>query len=110
MRTTLLLLTLALVTTAACGSKNKGTCDSYADMSMQCDTDTTMKDDEKAQAKTMLSGMCVAAFDGEYAGASGDEKKMMEEMYAHIKEVATCGSKATTCEEYAKCEDAAKKK
>ena len=110
MRTTLLLLTLALATTAACGSKNKGTCDSYADMSMKCDKDTTMKDDEKAQAKTMLSGMCVAAFDGEYAGASGDEKKMMEEMYAHIKEVATCGSKAKTCEEYAKCEEAAKKK
>ncbi len=109
MRTTLFLLTLA-VTAAACGSKNKGTCDSYADMSMKCDKDTSMKDDEKAQAKTMLSGMCVAAFDGEYAGATGDEKKMMEEMYAHIKETATCGSKATTCEEYAKCEEASKKK
>jgi hypothetical protein len=109
MRTTLLLLTIAL-TSAACGSKNKGTCDAYADMSMKCDKDTSMKDDEKAQAKTMLSGMCVAAFDGEYAGASGDEKKMMEEMYAHIKETATCGSKAKTCEEYAKCEEAAKKK
>ena len=108
MRTTLLLLTVAL-TSAAC-NKNKGTCDSYADMSMKCDKDTSMKDDEKAQAKTMLSGMCVAAFDGEYAGTTGDEKKMMEEMYAHIKETATCGSKATTCEEYAKCEEAAKKK
>jgi hypothetical protein len=109
MRTTLLLLTLALATTAAC-NKNKGTCDSYAEMSMKCDKDTKMKDDEKAQTKTMLSGMCVAAFDGEYAGASGEEKKMMEEMYAHIKEVATCSSKATTCEEHAKCEEAAKKK
>lgn len=107
MRTTLLVLGLI---SASCGSKNKGTCDAYAEMSMKCDEHTSMKDDEKAQAKTMLSGMCVAAFDGEYAGASGEEKKMMESMYATIKETATCGSKATTCEEYAKCKEAAKKK
>lgn len=108
MRTSLFVLALALAS-AAC-SKNKGTCDAYADMAVKCEQDTSIKDDEKDQAKTMLSGMCIAAFDGEYAGASGDEKKMMEEMYAHVKEVASCGSKAKTCEEYAKCEEAAKKR
>lgn len=107
MRTSLFVV---LALTAAACNKNKGTCDAYADMAVKCEKETSMKDDEKGQAKTMLTGMCLAAFDDEYAGASGDEKKMMEEMYAHVKQVASCGAKATTCEEYAKCEDAAKKK
>lgn len=101
-------LSLALAT-AAC-NKNKGTCDDYAELAMKCDKDSSMSDDEKSGAKTMLSSMCIAAFDDEYAGAKGDERKMMEQMYAHVKEVATCASKVKTCEEYAKCEDAAKKK
>lgn len=109
MRTKLLLLTLATLTlgAAAC-SKNKATCEKYTDWAMKCDKDTSMKDDEKDAAKSMLTGMCIAAFDGEYGGAKDDEKKMMQEMYDHLKAEATCAEKASSCEDYKKCEDAGK--
>ena len=107
MRTTLLAL-LALMSVAAC-NKNKGKCDAYADWSMKCDKDTSMSGDEKDQAKTMISGMCLAAFEGEYAGAKGESRKMMEEMYVNLKAGATCAESAKSCDDFKKCEDLVKK-
>ena len=49
-------------------------------------------------------GMCQAAHAGEYGGASGKEKAMMVRMYDHMKAAAACASKATTCDEYERCE------
>lgn len=103
MRITTSLLALALSATAC--SKHKATCEKYSDWAMKCDKDTTLDGDEKDQAKTMITGMCLAAFEGEYAGATGDSRKMMEEMYAGIKTSATCVEKATSCDDYAKCKD-----
>lgn len=104
-----LLVSLIAISAAAC-SKHKATCEKYVDWSMKCDKDSSLKGDEQDQAKTMLTQMCIAAYDDEYAGATGDSKKMMEEMYAHITSVATCAEKANSCEDYAKCEAAAKDK
>lgn len=102
------LLALALVTVLAC-NKDKGKCDAYADWSMKCDKDTSLSGEDKDQAKTMISGMCLAAFAGEYAGAEGSSRKMMEEMYDHLKAGAACAENVKSCEEFKKCEDLVKK-
>ena len=103
-----IVLALLLLPAAAC-NKNKGKCDAYADWSMKCDKDSSLSGDEKDQAKTMISGMCLAAFEGEYAGAKGESRKMMEEMYANLKAGATCAESAKSCDDFKKCEDLVKK-
>ena len=102
------LFALALLATgAAACNKHSETCNKYVDLSIKCDED--LAGDERAAAEAMLKGMCQGAFDGDYAGATADEKKIIEGMYAHIKSTATCAAKATTCEEYRRCEDSAPK-
>ena len=103
-----LVLALALASTAAC-NKHAKTCDAYADWSMKCDKDTSLSGDEKKQAETMINGMCLAAFSGEYGGATGESRKMMEEMYENLKKGATCAEGAKSCDDFKKCEDLVKK-
>lgn len=97
-------LALLASATAAC-NKHGETCSKYVDMSMKCGE--SLEGSEREVAESMLKGMCQGAFDGDYAGASADERKIIEGMYKHIKSTATCAAKATTCEEYKRCEDAA---
>jgi hypothetical protein len=93
----LVALTAAL---AATGCKKGGeTCEKFVDRSLSCDGDETakMSSDEKSQYKVMMAGMCEAAFSDETAGAEGDTKKMMLEMYATVRTKAKCVAEAKDC-------------
>ena len=103
-----LLLSVALLSIAAC-NKHKGKCEAYAEWSMKCDKDDALAGDEKDQAKTMITGMCLAAFEGEYGGATGESRKIMETMYQNLKAGASCAENVKSCDEFKKCEDIVKK-
>jgi len=104
-----LLVSLLLISASTACNKHKGKCEAYADWSMKCDKDGELSGGEKDQVKTMVTGMCLAAFEGEYAGATGDSRRMMEEMYENLKKGASCAESVKSCDEFKKCEDLVKK-
>ena len=100
----LVALVAALATTGC--RKGGETCDKFVERSLSCDGEdlAKMSGDEKTQYKTMLDGMCEAAFSEETAGADGESKKMMLEMYASIRTKAKCVAAATDCAAAKACE------
>ncbi len=99
---------VAVVALAAPACRKGGeTCDKFVDRSLQCDGEDTakMSGDEKSQYKVMMSGMCEAAFSEETAGAEGETKKMMLEMYASVRTKAKCVAEAKDCAAAKACED-----
>lgn len=96
MKTWMLVVGLALVVPAC--SKGGETCEKFVERSLQCDGDfKAMSSSEKTQSKAMLAGMCQAAFNDETAGAEGDTKKMMLEMYGTVRKKAKCVAEAKDC-------------
>ena len=100
----LVALTAAL---AATGCRKGGeTCDKFVERSLSCDGEETakMSSDEKGQYKALMAGMCEAAFSEETAGAEGEAKKMMLEMYATLRTKAKCVAEAKDCAAAKACE------
>lgn len=98
---------IAVVALAAPACRKGGeTCDKFVERSMTCDGEegTKMSDDERSQFKVMMSGMCEAAFSEETAGAEGEAKKMMLEMYASVRTKAKCVAEAKDCAAAKACE------
>jgi hypothetical protein len=86
--------------------KSNATCDKFVERQMTCPDKEreAMSDSEKSQLKTLMTGMCEASFNEETAGADGETKKMMLEMYASMRKKAECVAKAADCEAAAACE------
>jgi hypothetical protein len=104
MKRTWILVALVAGLASAC-SKGGATCDKFVERSMSCDGDMkTMSSDEKSATKAMMAGMCEAAFSEETAGAEGETKKMMLEMYATVRTKAKCVAAAKDCEAAKACE------
>lgn len=100
------ILVAAVALAAPACRKGGETCDKFVERSMTCDGEDTakMSGDEKSQYKMMMQGMCEAAFSEETAGAEGETKKMMLEMYASVRTKAKCVAEAKDCEAAKKCE------
>lgn len=98
---------IAVVALAAPACRKGGeTCDKFVDRSLSCDGEETskMSSDERSQYKMMMAGMCEAAFSEETAGAEGETKKMMLEMYASVRTKAKCVAEAKDCAAAKACE------
>ncbi len=99
---------LVVLTALAAPACRKGgeTCDKFVERSLSCDGEETtkMSSDEKSQYKVMMTGMCEAAFSEETAGAEGETKKMMLEMYASVRTKAKCVAEAKDCAAAKACE------
>jgi hypothetical protein len=107
MRTSLSALLLSCLLFAAAGcKKDYPQCETYVDLALKCDDDLkSMSSSDKKTATLMLGGMCEEAFKNDVSKVEGETKQMVKEMYAELRDRATCAAKANTCDGYAKCDD-----
>ncbi len=103
----MLLSTLAFGALAFAGcKKDHPQCEAYVDLATRCDAELEASPaDEKDTAKLVLGGMCEEAFKNDTSDVEGDTKQMVSQMYASIRDKASCTARATTCEQYEKCMD-----
>ena len=107
MRTSLSALLVSSLLFCALGcKKDYPQCENYVDLALKCDDDLkAMSSSDKKTATLMLGSMCEEAFKNDTSKVKGETKQMVKEMYAELRERATCAASANTCDGYTKCDD-----
>jgi len=105
MRLTTALLSALFALAAASGCKqDHPECTRYVDLTIKCDDDMkAAPDGEQRQARMLMEGMCEEAYRNDTSAVSGEARQLVSQMYAELRERATCTASANSCAQYDKC-------